>query len=208
MDKFLWGKLFLTSRSFYPYFIWNFWSQLGPPSDQISLNYFKLIQKNPKQYCASGQSISFSSRAGPRASVRSRACAPLSPAPLTGWTRLSAAPPPGTVPAHPSDASLPSLSGRHARARRTSPARATLRLMPAPPAGRGQAPRHPCAVWHPTPGPPFLPFAPLCRAAAEPFPPRSLPCSFSRLHSSPTPPLEPHLPRVNSDQAPPLSATP
>jgi hypothetical protein len=46
--------------------------------------------------------------------------------------------------------------------------------------------------------PPFLPFLPLCRAAAEPFPPRSLPHSFSCLHSSPTPPLErPTLPTTS-----------
>jgi hypothetical protein len=43
MDQFLWVNLFLTSRSFHPYFIWNFWSWVGPPSDQISLNLFELI---------------------------------------------------------------------------------------------------------------------------------------------------------------------
>jgi hypothetical protein len=54
LDKFLWEKLFLTSSSFHPYFIWNFWSQLGPPFDEIILNYFKLIQINPKPYCSCG----------------------------------------------------------------------------------------------------------------------------------------------------------
>jgi hypothetical protein len=54
LDKFLWGKLFLISSYFYPYFIWNFWSQLCLPFDQISLNYFKLIQINAKPYCSSG----------------------------------------------------------------------------------------------------------------------------------------------------------
>jgi hypothetical protein len=54
LDEFLWGKLFLISISFYPYFIWNFWSQLGPHFDQISLNYFKQIQINAKPYCSSG----------------------------------------------------------------------------------------------------------------------------------------------------------
>jgi hypothetical protein len=61
-------------------------------------------------------------------------------------------------PAHPSDVSLPSLSGRHARAAHVaSPRRVALGLLPAPLAGRGQAPRHPHAVWHPTPGPPLPP---------------------------------------------------
>jgi hypothetical protein len=54
LDKFLWGKLFLISSSFYPYFIWNFWCQLGLTFDQISLKYFKLIQINVKPYCSSG----------------------------------------------------------------------------------------------------------------------------------------------------------
>jgi hypothetical protein len=43
LDKFLWGKLFLISSSFYPYFIWNFWNLVSPPFDQISLNLFELI---------------------------------------------------------------------------------------------------------------------------------------------------------------------
>jgi hypothetical protein len=69
LDKFLWGKLFPTSSSFHPYFIWNFWSQLGLPFWQISLNFSKLIQINAKPYCASGRPVSVSSRAGPHAST-------------------------------------------------------------------------------------------------------------------------------------------
>jgi hypothetical protein len=95
LDKFLWGKLFLTSSSFHPYFLWNFWSQLVPYFDQISLNYFKLIQINVKPYCSSGlgHPTFFSGR-------HTRASAPpvLSPRSLTGRPRLSVAPPPGTMP--------------------------------------------------------------------------------------------------------------
>jgi hypothetical protein len=62
LDKFLWGKLFLISSSFYLYFYLEFWSQLGLPFDQISLNYFKLIQINAKPYCSYGLGHPLSSR--------------------------------------------------------------------------------------------------------------------------------------------------
>jgi hypothetical protein len=175
LDKFLWGKLFLISSSFYQYFIWNIWSQLGLPFDQISLPFLKkLIQINAKSYCASERPISFSSQAGPRASARPRAHTPCSPAPLTGQIRLSATASPGTVPAHPSDVSLPSLFLPATRARRAAHvalerhARAAAECRPpvgvrphGTPAPRGT----------PRPDPPFLPSPP---SAALP-PSRSLP---------------------------------
>jgi hypothetical protein len=84
--------------------------------------------------------------------------------------------------AHPSGASLPALSGRHARAAHV------VRELHARAAGRGQAPRHPLAAWHPTPGTPTF-FPPHFPSAALP-PSRSRVDSSSRPHSSPTPSLE------------------
>jgi hypothetical protein len=177
---FLWGKLFLTSSSFHPYFLWNFCSQLGPPSNQISLNYFKLIQTNPKRYCSSGlgHPAFFSGRP-----THAHAPPALSPRPLTGRPRLSVAPPPGTVPRPTRQTPRPSLFPPATRVRRTSPAHA---LGPLPGAIRRSGPG-------PTPGPPPFPSSfPLCRAAAEPLAPRS--CCSTRPPVSTTPLKRPSLP--------------
>jgi hypothetical protein len=141
LDKFLWGKLFLISRSFYQYFIWDFWSQLGLPFDQISLNYFKLIQINAKSYCSSG----LGHPAFFAAHTRSRS----PPRPLTDRPHLLMAPPPGTVP-------WPTCQW-HRR-----PALCRCRV---PSAGWGQGPRHPRAAWHPHARDPHLfpPLSPLPR---------------------------------------------
>ncbi len=61
--------------------------------------------------------------------------------PLTGRTRLSATPPPITVPVHLSVLSLPLCLRPNVRARRTSPAQAARGLLLAPPAGRDRTPR-------------------------------------------------------------------
>jgi hypothetical protein len=148
LDKLLWGKLFLISSSFYTYFIWNFWSQLGLPFDQISLNYFKLIQINVKLYCSSGLGHPFSSRAGPRAPALSSAPAdrPAPPVSDTAARHCAAAHSPG--------ASLLALSGRHARARRTSSACATLRPLSGDDRRSGPGPTAPPRrVAPPRPGP-------------------------------------------------------
>jgi hypothetical protein len=81
LDKFLWGKLFLTSSSFHPYFIWNFWSQLDLPFDQISLNYLKLIQINTKPYYSSRRPTSVPSQVSPRAPARLHVVLALCPMP-------------------------------------------------------------------------------------------------------------------------------
>jgi hypothetical protein len=171
LDKFLCGKLFLTSSSFHPYFLWNFWSQLGPPFGRISLNYFKLIQINVKHYCSYGlgHPAFFSGR-----STRASAPPMLSLCPLTGRPRLSVALPPGTVLWPTRQTPLPSLF---------SPVGARPHGTPAP-----------CGT--PTPRPHLFP--PLFPSAALPSS-RSLPARaaplVSRLHSSPTFPLErPSLP--------------
>jgi hypothetical protein len=48
------GKVVPYLKLFLSIFYLEFWSQLGLPFDQISLNYFKLIQINAKPYCSSG----------------------------------------------------------------------------------------------------------------------------------------------------------
>jgi hypothetical protein len=124
MDKFLWGKLFLTSSSFCPYFLWNFWSQLGPPFDRISLNYFKLIQINAKPYCSSGLGHpAFFSGRPTRARTLSVPTDKPAPPVIGTAARYCAT-------AHPSDASLPSLFPSATRAWRTLLASASLGALP------------------------------------------------------------------------------
>jgi hypothetical protein len=103
----------------------------------------------------------FSSRAGPRA--------------LVCRSHLSS---PSHSHCHRGPAALarPCLKQRRAaRARRTQFA-IGQNVVGAPPAGRGQAPRHPRAAWHPTAGDPILLpfFLPLglrsCRAPSSLFP--------------------------------------
>jgi hypothetical protein len=146
----------------------------------------------------------------------------LGPAHARPRTRTPA--PPGTVLVHPSDASLSFVSAGNACAAHVAHerhARAAARRCP-PVGARPHG--TPTLRGTPRPNPTLSP--PLCCIAAEPFPPRSLSRSFSRLHSSPTPPLEhPTLPtashartaasghrtpllHADSDRAPPPSATP
>jgi hypothetical protein len=114
--------------------------------------------------------------------------------------------PPGTVLVHPSDASLPFVSAGNACAAHVAHerhARAAARRCP-PVGARPHG--TPTLRGTPRPNPTLSP--PLCCIAAEPFPPRSLSRSFSRLHSSPTPPLEhptlPHrFPRLDRRLRPP-----
>jgi hypothetical protein len=146
------------------------------------------------------------------------------PAPLTGQTRLSAAPPPGTVLAHPSHASLPSLFPRERRTWVAVGRRPSVRARP-----QGT----PCAVWHPTPGPPpplspFFPSLPRRRPAVQnaherrPLERRQLLChpllsgpplerptlpTASRARTAASGHRKPLL-RADSDRAPPSSATP
>jgi hypothetical protein len=147
----------------------------------------------------------------------------LSPRPLTGQPRLSAAPPPDTVSRLTRQLSLPcsvrsalarvAHVARERRARAAAGRRPPVRARPhGTPALRGT----------PMPGTPTfsLPF-PLCRAAAEPLTPRSR-CStplgplLSSAQASPLLPA-PRLPPpaigsplslVDSSRAPPSSATP
>jgi hypothetical protein len=163
------GKFVPYVHLFLSIFIWNFWNQLGLPFDQISLNYFKLIQINAKPYCSSGL--------GQPRFLRGPAHA--RPRPLIGRPHLSATPPPSTVP-------RPTYQ---------------LSLSPLCLAGRGQAPRHPRAAWHPhARDPPLFPSS--FPSAALP-PSRSLPARALTRPPIPTP-LRP-LP--SSDQAsPPLPA--
>jgi hypothetical protein len=128
----------------------------------------------------------------------------LSPCPLTGWPRLLAAPPRGTVPRPTRQLPLSTaLSGRHAHARRTSPVSAALgpllgavrRSRPgpmAPPAPRGTPTLRP---------PPFPSSFPLCCAATEPLAPRSR-CSTRPPISTPLRPL------LSSARASPLLPAP
>jgi hypothetical protein len=180
LDKFLWGMLFLTSSSFQPYFLWNFWRQLGPPFDRISLNYFKLIQINAKPYCSSGlgHPAFFSDRP-------TRARAP---------------------PAPPRSHCHRGLPGRRQRAA----ARTAMRRPCASHPGRGRPGHGRGAAHRSGPGPttssrtashfrgrtpPPLSF--LSPSVAPTIAPlkRDRTHSFSRLHSSSTPPLEhPSLP--------------
>jgi hypothetical protein len=88
LEKFLQEKLSLNRSPFYPYFIWNFWSLVSFPFDQISLMFLKLIQINIKLYCSSGL--------GPSVLVSGRPTR--ARAPLIGRTHLSAAPLPSAVP--------------------------------------------------------------------------------------------------------------
>jgi hypothetical protein len=94
--------------------------------------------------------------------------------------------------AHLSVLSLPALSGRHARAWRTSSTSAVLGLLPGDDRRSGPGPTAPPhRVAPPRPGPPPFPspFS-LCRAAAEPLAPSSRVDSSSHPNSSPTPSLE------------------
>jgi hypothetical protein len=161
---------------------------------------------------------------------RSRAPTPsLSPCPLTGQPRPSAAPPPGTVPWPTRQTSLPSLFSPATRVRCTSPASATLGPLPGAVHQSGLGPMAPpCRVAPPTPRPPPFPSSfPLSRAAAEPLtlrsccstcPPISTPLRPLLLSARASPPLPTHGPPppatgspislADSDRAPPPSATP
>jgi hypothetical protein len=107
--------LILISSYFYPYFIWNFWSKLGLPFDQISLNFFKLIQINAKLYYSPGLGPP-PFLLGP-AHTHPRVCALR---PLTGRTHLSAAPSPGTVPLPTCQSPPPLFPVGNARATRAA----------------------------------------------------------------------------------------
>jgi hypothetical protein len=175
------GKVVPYLKLILSYFIWNFWSQLVLPFDQISLNYFKLNQINAKLYRSSGLDHPFSSRAGP--------CAPadrLAP-PISGTAAWHCA------AAHPSGASLLALSDWHARARRTSSVSAALGPLPGGDRQSRPGPTAPLRrVAPPCPGPPtfFPPLSPLSRCRRAARSPLALLHSFPRPHSSPTPPLE------------------
>jgi hypothetical protein len=167
LDTLLWGKLFLTSPSFHPYFIWNFWSWIGPPFGQISLSYFKLIQINTKPYRSSGlgHSVSFSGQ--PTRAHASARRAPLCP-----------------VPADRPDPPVSGTAANHCAA-------AHLSVPPSLfPADNARVTH----VWHfRGRTPPLPPFFPLYRAADRPFKTRPNAVRSSLTHSSPDPPsLERH----------------
>jgi hypothetical protein len=132
-----------------------------------------------------GSATPLSSRAGPCAPTLSTAPADRPAPPVSGTaTRHCAA-------AHLSAPSLPALSGRHARGSRRPRAPRSSRCRGTP-TGRGQAPRHPRAAWHPHARDPHLfpPLFPLPRCRRATRSSLALLHSFPRPHSSLTPSLE------------------
>jgi hypothetical protein len=131
---------------------------------------------------------------------RSRAPA-LSPCTLTGWPRLSAAPPPGTVPRPTRQTSLPSLFPSATHARRTSPASATLGPLPGAVRQSGPGPTAPpCRVAPPRPDPHLFPSAVLPPSRSLPARAAPLvlpsPLLFDPSSRAPEPPhCSPHLDR-------------
>jgi hypothetical protein len=126
-----------------------------------------------------GSASQLSSRAGPRAPALSTAPADRPAPPVSGTVAQHCA------AAHPSGVSLPALSNRNARTRRTSPTSAAIGPLPG---DARRAPWHPRAAWHPHARDPHL-FPSSFPSAALP-PSRSLLHSFPRPYSSPTVPLE------------------
>jgi hypothetical protein len=147
-----------------------------------------------------GSATTLSSRAGPRTPTLSSMPADRPAPPVSDTTAQH------YVAAHPSALSLPALSGRHARTRRTSPASAALGPLPGDVHWSG-----PGRVAPPRPGPPPFPSSftlSRCRslpAHAAPLVPPSplLSDSFSRapelphrsLHLDPSGHRQPPLPR-------------
>jgi hypothetical protein len=92
------GKVVPYLKLFLSIFYLQFLDLVGLTFDQISLNFFKLIQINAKPYCAYGRPISFSSQAGPLASARPHAALPHAAdkpdLPVSGTATLHCAGPP------------------------------------------------------------------------------------------------------------------
>jgi hypothetical protein len=129
-----------------------------------------------------GSATPLSSRAGPLAPVLSTAPADKPTPPVSGTTARHC------VTTHPSDASLPTLSGRHERARRTLPASAVLGPLPGDARRSGPGPMAPLAPrGTPMPGTPT--FSPSLF-----FPSAALPSSSSLpAHAAPLVPPSPLL---------------
>jgi hypothetical protein len=92
--------LLLISSHSHPYFIWNFWSLVSPPFNQISLNSFELIRINAKRCCFSRLDPPFPSQTAHTLTRGPSACAQptlaaRSPAPARRQT-----PPDGVRPRH------------------------------------------------------------------------------------------------------------